>query len=193
MHARDRFEFNAGSPALCLVDTLGKRGGEGVERLITPDNLVAWLRAAGFPTDGIERVTEQLVSDARCLREAVYRCGLSVIDRRPMADTDIKVINRAAAKPPLRPQMVRGALIQTGGAPVEAALSVLAADALHVLGTALRERIRICPDCQMMFLDTSRPGRRRWCSSVSGCGNRAKVRNLRARRARQASGKADDE
>ena len=193
MRARDRFEFFAGSPALCLVDTFGKRGGEGVERLNTPNDLVAWLRAAGFPTDGIERVTEQEVDNARRLREAVYRCGLSVIDRRPLAGADIDVINRAAARPPLRPQMVGGALIQTGDAPVEAALSVLAADALHVLGTALRERIRLCPDCRMMFFDTSRPGRRRWCSSASGCGNRAKVRNLRARRARQASGSADDE
>jgi predicted RNA-binding Zn ribbon-like protein len=38
-------------------------------------------------------------------------------------------------------------------------------------------RIRSCanPDCPLYFLDTSRPGTRRWCS-MSVCGNRDKTR-----------------
>ncbi len=40
-----------------------------------------------------------------------------------------------------------------------------------------RERIRACagPDCVLHFYDTSRAGRRMWCS-MAGCGNRAKAR-----------------
>jgi predicted RNA-binding Zn ribbon-like protein len=52
-------------------------------------------------------------------------------------------------------------------------------------------RFRICAneDCRWVFEDTSRGGRRRWCDMTS-CGNQAKVRRFRAKRA--ASG-ADDE
>jgi CGNR zinc finger/Putative stress-induced transcription regulator len=45
------------------------------------------------------------------------------------------------------------------------------------------ERIRPCanPDCVLWFLDTSRPGTRRWCS-MAACGNRDKaLRHGRAR------------
>ncbi|MGC4762555.1 CGNR zinc finger domain-containing protein [Micromonospora sp. DT46] len=47
-----------------------------------------------------------------------------------------------------------------------------------------RDRIRECAthDCYLVFVDTSRPGRRRWCA-MERCGNRHKVRSLRARRA----------
>ena len=39
------------------------------------------------------------------------------------------------------------------------------------------DRIRKCanPDCRLRFYDTSRNGRRRWCS-MAACGNRAKTR-----------------
>jgi predicted RNA-binding Zn ribbon-like protein len=66
--------------------------------------------------------------------------------------------------------------------PVDAALGVLAADAARLLGTPERARLRICAadDCSARFLDRSPAGRRRWCT-MSGCGNRAKVRRHRKR------------
>lgn len=177
------FEFIAGSPALCLVDTLGNRGGEGRERLTDPLALHAWLEMASLCAEGLRRPDEVQLSQARLLREAIHRCARSVVNGKAPARTDLDVLNRAAALPPLRPQLKRGVIIQVAAHPVEAAFSVLAADALQILAPPQRERVRQCPDCAMIFLDTSRPGRRRWCSSTRGCGNRAKVRNLRARRA----------
>jgi predicted RNA-binding Zn ribbon-like protein len=188
MSRLDRFEFIAGSPSLCLVDTLGNRGGGGFERLKEPKDLQSWLRAAKLAAVEAITVTQRSLTAAQRLREAIYRCGLAVVMGQPMARADIDTINRCAARTPLRPQLINLALVQIGTDPVQAALSTLAADALNVLGSHLRHRIRICADCQMMFLDTSRPGRRRWCSSVSGCGNRAKVRALRARRREFAPG-----
>jgi predicted RNA-binding Zn ribbon-like protein len=43
-------------------------------------------------------------------------------------------------------------------------------------------RLRICenPQCHWVFKDTSRTGKRKWCSMRS-CGNRAKVARHRAR------------
>jgi len=39
-------------------------------------------------------------------------------------------------------------------------------------------------NCALIYLDTSRPGNRRWCS-MERCGNRAKVRGHRSRSAIQ--------
>ncbi|GAA2796502.1 CGNR zinc finger domain-containing protein [Saccharopolyspora taberi] len=49
---------------------------------------------------------------------------------------------------------------------------------LELLRSAPRGRLRRCegPECVLWFLDTSRNGRRRWCS-MAGCGNRAKVKS----------------
>jgi CGNR zinc finger len=49
-------------------------------------------------------------------------------------------------------------------------------------------RVRRCtnPDCNILFLDTSRPGKRRWCSMAT-CGNQAKKANQRARHAEAGS------
>jgi predicted RNA-binding Zn ribbon-like protein len=53
---------------------------------------------------------------------------------------------------------------------------------LELLRTAPPGRLRRCsgPGCVLWFLDTSRNGRRRWCS-MAGCGNRAKARAHHAR------------
>jgi predicted RNA-binding Zn ribbon-like protein len=56
------------------------------------------------------------------------------------------------------------------------ALALIAADAAELLGTGLRDRLRICPGpgCRGRFLDDSPAGRRRWCS-MAACGNRSKA------------------
>ncbi|MFG3617196.1 CGNR zinc finger domain-containing protein [Nocardia sp. NPDC047654] len=44
----------------------------------------------------------------------------------------------------------------------------------------LSGRIRVCAadDCGLLFVDASRPGRRRWCS-MDRCGNLSEVRRYR--------------
>lgn len=56
---------------------------------------------------------------------------------------------------------------------------------VHILGEG---RFRPCgaPTCRGAFIDTTRPGRRRYCMPGL-CGNRVNVANHRARRARRAS------
>lgn len=58
----------------------------------------------------------------------------------------------------------------------------LALAAKELLEDLPRDRLRRCaaPDCGWIFLDTSKSGRRRWCS-MSDCGNEAKQRRFRAR------------
>jgi predicted RNA-binding Zn ribbon-like protein len=101
---------------------------------------------------------------------------------------DIALINAAARAAPLRPQWHDGRIELIAEDDIAAALSVLAADAVAILASPLVDRVRLCPECRMMFVDRSAAGRRRWCSSASGCGNRIKVRQHRARRSWQQKG-----
>lgn len=177
-----RFEFIAGSLALNFVDTFGNRAGAGRERLVSPPAFGDWLRLAGLSDGEPPVLCDRHLDDARSLREAIFRCAICVIEKRPFGQEDIDLLNRAAARPPLRPQLRDGTLLLVGDRPVEAALSALAEDGLDLIASPRRGRIRQCPGCAMVFEDVSRPGKRRWCSSERRCGNRAKVRALRARR-----------
>ena len=177
------FEFSAGSPALCLVDTIGDRTGAGVERLCDPSDLDRWLREASLTGAAIRPAAGADLAGARRLREATYRSVSALIEAARPDDADIEIINRMARAAPPRPQWRDGRVEFIADDPVAAALSLLAADAVALLAAPRAKRVRRCPDCAMIFLDRSPAGRRRWCSSASGCGNRDKVRQHRARRA----------
>jgi predicted RNA-binding Zn ribbon-like protein len=53
--------------------------------------------------------------------------------------------------------------------------AALAVSALSLLDDARRARLRICPNCNWLFLDRSRNGSRLWCD-MAVCGNRRKAR-----------------
>ena len=69
------------------------------------------------------------------------------------------------------------------GDPVDGAIARLAESIARELIQGDTSRLRICenPQCRWVFKDTSRTGKRKWCSMRS-CGNRAKVARHRARR-----------
>jgi predicted RNA-binding Zn ribbon-like protein len=56
----------------------------------------------------------------------------------------------------------------------DAVTAVLAMLSIEGFFTLPRERLRSCPRCGWLFVDTSRGGKRRWCS-MRICGNREKV------------------
>lgn len=181
------FEFSAGSPALCLVDTVGNRGGADIERLATPQDFTRWLRQASLlDLDDREALEADLV-DARALRDALYRAALAIVNGEMPVPADIDGINDLAQGTPPRPQWVNGEVVHVARDGVRAALALLAGDAVGTLADAQAGRVRLCPECRMMFVDKSPAGKRRWCSSASGCGNRAKVRDHRARKAQEGS------
>jgi predicted RNA-binding Zn ribbon-like protein len=60
----------------------------------------------------------------------------------------------------------------------------LAHSAAALFGAVDRNRVRKCENCVLHFHDTSKKGRRRWCS-MALCGNRAKVAAYVARRRRR--------
>jgi predicted RNA-binding Zn ribbon-like protein len=176
-----QFEFIAGSLCLDFVDTLGNRRAEPAERLAAPADLDRWFGAAGLGGPFLRKSTPADLAGARALRDAIFLFAMSAIEDASPGVRECRTINQWAMRMPLRPMIIGKRIQMTAKQPIEAALSTIAADAIEMVLGPQRSRIRVCPECRMVFVDTSRPGRRRWCSSASGCGNRAKVRAHRSR------------
>ena len=179
--------WDGGRLSLDFVNTLRDRKGEGRELLRGPADLAAWLTASGL-TPGEPPVTDDLLAEARALREAVRGCADSVMAREPCAGPDIVLLNGWAAR--RRPPVVQlgqadglpSLVVLPAPDPVAGALAEIAHDAVALLGGDERDQVRICasPTCGLRFADRSNAGRRLWCS-MRRCGNREKARLHRAR------------
>jgi predicted RNA-binding Zn ribbon-like protein len=185
MSPRRTFEFKAGARCLDLVDTVAARASTPVELLSGTRDLDRWLHLAGLAPESVCCAGAGDLMGAKLLREAIYRAAKAITEGAAPDERDVRLINALALKPPARPQLKGGVVTYYAVQAIEAALSALAADAIECFSVKRRDRIRKCRECQMLFFDTSRPGRRMWCSSASGCGNRAKVRRHRERASHQ--------
>ncbi|HEX6673640.1 MAG TPA: CGNR zinc finger domain-containing protein [Actinomycetes bacterium] len=176
----DRFRFRAGRPSLDLCSTVLWRHVSPVEQLRHPDDVARWLAEAGLWTEP-HPVSDADVRTVRALREALYRLFLARIRGEKLPGA--RLVNRCAAHPGPTPRLTSDGqtrwLIRD---PVPTALSAVARDGIELLTGALSGRVRECaaPDCAFLFVDTSRPGTRRWCAH-NRCGNREHVREHRAR------------
>jgi predicted RNA-binding Zn ribbon-like protein len=178
------FRFLGGRPCLDLTATVGERWGRQAERLRTPQNLATWLMASGL-ADQPPAASRQDLAHARTLREAVYQTIKRRITGQPPGPGHLAIINNWAGQAPPRTWLEAddGQLRARRDAATAAALvASVARDAVDLLGGPLADRIRECSaqDCALLFLDTSRAGRRRWCSMAT-CGARAKMTAYRAR------------
>ncbi|MER6506383.1 ABATE domain-containing protein [Nonomuraea sp. NPDC001636] len=178
------FRFDAG--ALCL--DFAHTGGEGqyaiFESLHEPADLAEWLAQPPLTAVMTAPVTAGELTDAKALRQAIWDAAHARAARRPLPAGAITVINRAASAAPLVPELAADGVTAGWAPPVRAAqaLSAMAREMIELLSGPLAERIRECAsdNCPLVFVDTSRPGARRWCA-MERCGNRHKLRALRAR------------
>lgn len=178
------FNFRSGRLCLAFVATVGERWRRGFERLRTPADLARWYQEAGLLTEKIPVTTADLAS-ARELRETIHRQAKRIIDGRDGSRCDEELLTAAASHPDLPPVLRRGTMTRVPparGAVARAALSTVARDAIALFATVDPARLRECasPECGLLFVDTSRPGRRRWCSSEA-CGGRARSAAYRRR------------
>lgn len=206
------FRFDAGAVCLDFAHT----GGEGryavFETLHEPADLGEWLAQPPLAAVLTVPATTQELAAAKVLRQAIWDASHAQAAHRPLPTAAVAAINRAAAAPPLTPELASSvappvapglagssaaapplapgpagvSVAAKWAAPVRAtqALSTLAREMIELLSGPFSGRIRECAsgDCPLVFVDTSRPGARRWCS-MERCGNRHKLRALRARRA----------
>ena len=147
-----------------------------------------WLDEAGVrPVPTVVR--DRDVRAARALREAIFALAHDRIAGRPLAEERLATLNATAERPAPAPALAGdGEVRWSANAPASAALSLIARDAIDLLARPADGRLRECAasDCAFLFLDTSRPGQRRWCA-MNRCGNRAHVREHRRRQRAQTA------
>jgi predicted RNA-binding Zn ribbon-like protein len=149
-----------------------------------------------------------VLARARALRESLYRIFVAALDGVRAMPADLARLNDELHTARARHRLVATrrrsggkragvAGAQAGGVAAEyrfewedaeraldRVLWPVALSAAELLTGAELSRVGRCPGerCGWLFLDTSRSGRRQWCDMAT-CGNVAKVRRHRARRA----------
>lgn len=182
--------FDSGRVCLDLVGTRGGRPGE--EGLESGKSLREWLYGAGLvPAGTAVEVDESWLGPFTALRELLERLvtgELTAVLTAVPKGADIAALNAAALAAPPAPVAVPGAdgaLARSLAAPprCEELLGAVARDAVELFTDPLaRTQLRRCAgeNCTLVYLDTSRGRRRRWCSSEV-CGNRERVARHRRR------------
>jgi predicted RNA-binding Zn ribbon-like protein len=181
-----RFIFVAGRLCIDFTQTGGETGKRAYwERFHQPTDLADWLAESPLRLREIQVGPEEFQT-ALSLRESIWRVAQATLQGEAPFAEDVETINRVAATPDLPTQLMPGELNQAwySPAPASGALSLIARDAIDLFSGELRSRIRECenPNCGLMFVDASRPGKRRWCL-MKRCGNIAKTSTYRKRHA----------
>jgi predicted RNA-binding Zn ribbon-like protein len=176
-------QFIGGHPVLDLTNTVFDRAHPvpDNELLRAPSDVLTWCESVGF----FERAPAMDDAAAASLTDQV----------RSVREHAWAVFDAVSRGQPV-PTVSLGALLERSGAglraghlrSIDADLDHFAADwavpgaiptalsllTVHALFTLPAERVRACGRCGWLFLDSSRGGRRRWCS-MSTCGNREKA------------------
>jgi predicted RNA-binding Zn ribbon-like protein len=163
----------------------------GHVHLLSEDQMDALLRAAAQHPRAARARFEQAIA----LRETLYRIFSAVAAQQAPAAADLAAAHTAYVE-----LLAQARLVATGehyrwqwpaGADaLDQPLWSVAQSAMDLLTATELQRVRACPglgDCGWLFLDTSKSGRRRWCS-MEGCGSRAKMRRYYARTHGDADG-----
>jgi predicted RNA-binding Zn ribbon-like protein len=173
-----RWWFDSGSIAFDFAYTGGFPGPPDWEHWHEPDDVAGWWRERF----GVDVPVNDLGYARACeLRSSIAQAALAASSERPFPSAAVTVIDDWAARSDVPPQLGTAPLITN-----DRLLATIARDAVESLRQT--ERVRACQasDCMVIFVDTSRSGNRAWCS-MQRCGNRHKVRALRARRASDSS------
>lgn len=172
---------------LCIgfVNTMHPRSGRHVRDSLTgyPD-LVAWHRSIGMLTEEQEhhflqeayahpQEAVEAFERAIAFRETMYHVFSSVADRNVPRNEDLDRIQRVFADAMAHASLIPDAyefswewgVESEYGKNMEKLLWPVAHSAIELLTSSEeRNRIKVCPGCGWLFLDTSKNGSRRWCS-----------------------------
>ncbi|MFE9449947.1 CGNR zinc finger domain-containing protein [Streptomyces sp. NPDC006739] len=175
------FAFVSGSAALDFVGTVQGRRDGALDLLTTPTDLSDWAVASGM-LDAPTPATRADLRTAVHLREAAYRLVLASAAGSLFDPEDCALVNRAAARTPVRPELRPDGTVARHGT-IASVLSALARDTV-VLLTEPPGQVKECAaaHCTRLYVDRSHRGSRRWCD-MARCGNRAKAAGYRSRHA----------
>ena len=200
MNQDSHFVFDGGTLALDLLNTWRFNADQPLDLLQSPEDLIIWLTAAGLP-DGADCAELSssppnrriLLDETLWLRQDILLIAQSLVAGELPPPYTVDALNRILTEngtsfrldsltiPPEGDQEegMEGQLVLNVHEHISSVLGVLqpiALSAARIVTEVNPTRIRQCAssNCMYWFLDTSKSGRRRWCS-MSRCGNRAKV------------------
>ncbi|GAB2565319.1 CGNR zinc finger domain-containing protein [Kribbella endophytica] len=163
-------ELVGGHVLLDLLNTVSWRldPARRIDRIADPAARDVWLRAVELPPggDGLEEVRETAYDVLQPL----------AVGEEPSDGEALRVLMVGAVA---RARIVRLSPLRWQA---DDAAGELALAALRLLADEDLSRLRQCQDndCGWLFLDRSKNGSRRWCSSAD-CGNRARAKRHYAR------------
>jgi predicted RNA-binding Zn ribbon-like protein len=194
------FQLVAAHPTLDFINTLDWRFRQsGPEELLSTysdlvhftvqSNLLPPKQALHLLRSASPRRAAKALESARELRESLAHILYSIIEGRPAVPTELKTLERYLQAARLKQTLHRkGSALEWSFAGVEGAaelpLWLLARSASALVTSDSMSTLRACdnPDCQWLFLDTSKNHTKRWCD-MRICGNRMKARRFKAQRA----------
>ena len=177
--------FIGGNPAIDLTNTVFTRHmpTEDNDLLNAPQDVGNWLQFAGLATsaqaNAISGILDpEFLENIRKLREASFLVFNALAGEKPPASDALGLLFALAAEGFAAHRLSPRATSTTPEIAhfddpkgIAAFLAAISVEAFIVLP---RQRLHACPRCGWLFVDTSRGGRRRWCS-MQTCGNREKA------------------
>jgi len=190
MRTFETLEFIGGVLCLDFVNTINSRRESEYDYLQTYSNLTEWAVKVGILTtprcnrllnlaEQDTKTSENTLRNALMLRELLYQLFSKLARRSKPNPEDLGTFIGFYAE-----AISHSTFIKKGGSfvvawPTDESLESVLWPILYSAGQLLlaKELIRIkgCPNCGWLFLDTSKNQSRRWCS-MNTCGARDKMR-----------------
>lgn len=156
--------------------------GDRRDLIDSPDALRGWLAARGFP---VPALTDDDLVRARGLRAALRAAIAGNLEPDARASARAAIGSVTSGLPLVVGLDEDGRpTLQPARSGLEGALAAILAQAVGAAADNAWTRLKMCSalDCRWVFYDASRPRTGRWCAMAT-CGNRAKTRAYRERRA----------
>ncbi|WOD08940.1 CGNR zinc finger domain-containing protein [Marinomonas sp. GJ51-6] len=168
--------------AMDFINTLFRCHGEDVDLLSSIDDFGLWAEEMSIELDADNR--EKNLEAVRALRSALKTLMLAQLDQEVLPETAVEIVNKHLYHAPTQQKFL---LVEQEVAlqplfpklSVEQVLGKIAREAAELLTSDQRQHIKSCSNekCVLLFVDTSRAKKRRWCC-MERCGNRAKAANF---------------
>lgn len=183
--------LDGGAPCLDFVNTVpDRKDGSGRDNLGSMDDLLYWARKAGVITDSIYSALGRIAAkspgkaraffeEAIAARSLIYSIFFPISLGRKIATADLERFNalRAQYAPHLVIGQHKDRVVEQWAFPPDSfhlITATLIRSANQLLLSDRLRRVKECPNCGWLFLDTTKNGKRRWCS-MEDCGSNVKA------------------
>jgi len=176
-----KFALLGNNLAIDFVNTQVIQNGELVDMLGVPADINHWAQQVGYSLTS--DITIDDLAAVKILREGLKKLFLATIEGTKPSKDELVILNcyleehRTHQQLEINPETGELRLaVNHNKAHLSSLLANIAYEGAQLLASTQVSYVKSCsnPECVLLFLDTSRTKRRRWCS-MDTCGNRAKV------------------